>query len=148
MDETISIKTITALETHLVRHPVLRAGKPIDSCIFDGDFLDTTRHFGIFIDNELAGVISMFENRNANFSTPKQYQIRGMAVLESYQKRGLGGKLVQHVESEVKLLGGNLVWFNARDLAVPFYVKLGYQVSSEPFLAIGIVHFVMHKQLK
>ena len=36
-----NIKKISATETFLVRHPVLRAGKPIESCHFDGDDLET-----------------------------------------------------------------------------------------------------------
>ena len=39
------IKNISANETFLVRHPVLRAGKPIENCKFDGDELETTQHF-------------------------------------------------------------------------------------------------------
>ena len=35
-----NIKKISALETFPVRHPVLRAEKPIESCHFEGDDLE------------------------------------------------------------------------------------------------------------
>lgn len=36
------IKKIAALETYSVRPPAIRKGKPIESCRFDGDDLETT----------------------------------------------------------------------------------------------------------
>lgn len=36
------IKKIAAAETYSVRLPVLRKGKPIESCRFDGDDLETS----------------------------------------------------------------------------------------------------------
>ena len=50
----IEIKKITAFETIIVRHPVLRPGRPIESCHFDGDELLTTSHFGLYFENQLA----------------------------------------------------------------------------------------------
>ena len=41
-----SIKEIHFQETFEVRHPVLREGRPIETCFFDGDELETTKHFG------------------------------------------------------------------------------------------------------
>ena len=58
----MQIKEIVPLDTFSVRHPVLRAGKPIDNCRFEGDNLVTTKHFGIFEYSQLVGVISIFKN--------------------------------------------------------------------------------------
>lgn len=43
-----NIKKITDLETYSVRHVVLRKGKPIETCRFEGDDLPSTSHFGYF----------------------------------------------------------------------------------------------------
>ena len=91
----IEIKKISDFETIIVRHPVLRAGKPIESCHFDGDDLPTTSHFGLNLHNQLIAVISAFEVKNKLFTEENQYQIRGMAVLEEFQKRGFGEQLLQ-----------------------------------------------------
>ena len=51
------IKKITASETHLVRHPVLRKGRPKESCFFEEDDLETTNHFGLFLEQEIVAII-------------------------------------------------------------------------------------------
>jgi GNAT superfamily N-acetyltransferase len=141
------IREITAFETFLVRHPVLRNGKPIETCHFEDDNSPTTKHFGFFDNDNLVGVISLFQKRNDFFEQKKQFQIRGMAVLENYQKKGFGNKLVRHCENLVIQKKAGLIWFNARIIAVPFYEKLGYQTIGNKF-EIGDVglHFVMHNQ--
>lgn len=144
-----NIREIAATETFSVRHPVLRQGKPIESCRFDGDDLETTHHFGIFHENGLVGVISIFEAKSKFFIEEKQFQIRGMAVLEHHQKKGFGEALVKHAEKFIQKQNGDLIWFNARILAVGFYQKLGYQIIGDPF-DIGDIgqHYVLFKRVK
>lgn len=140
------IKKITALNTISVRNSVLRAGKNIESCLFEGDNLETTKHFGFFIDKKMVGVASIYENRNKLFKEFNQFQIRGMAILEDYQNKRFGEKLVLHCENYALLNQSNLIWFNARINAVAFYERLGYSKLGEAFeiLEIG-KHFVMFK---
>src|SRR5690606_14780837 len=131
--DTISITEISAADTHAVRQPVLRPGQPIESCLFDGDDLTTTKHFGVFVGSGLAGVLSLYNKPNAAFSVVNQCQLRGMAVLPEYQGQGLGARLIKHAESELLKTEYQLLWFNAREVAVPFYSKLGYRKSGEAF---------------
>lgn len=143
-----SIKQITSQETFAVRLPVLRPGKPIDSCIFDGDDLNTTAHFGIYNDEIIVGVTSIFQTSTPLLSQKQQFQLRGMAIVDSHQKRGLGDQLVQRAEQYVKENNAEVLWFNARQIAVGFYKKMGYETIGEPF-AIGDIgiHYVMYKLL-
>ena len=143
------IKEISSSDTISVRHPVLRAGKPIDSCRFDGDDLDTTKHFGIFEEENLVGVISIFKNNHAYFENNDCYQIRGMAVLENFQKQGLGEKLLMHSEEYIRNQKSSLIWFNARQTAVGFYEKLGYKKNADAFEIQDVgTHYVMYKKLR
>src|SRR6476620_4962773 len=120
----IEIKEIPTELTYSVRQPILRPGKPIESCFFEGDKLDTTTHYGIFIDKEVVGVVSVFLNSNTNFTETKQFQLRGMAVSDSVQKKGLGKLLLEEVENCIFQKNENVViWFNARESAVAFYKK-------------------------
>ena len=142
----LSIKSIASKETFPVRHPVLRAGKSLESCTFDGDDLSSTIHFGLYIDDALVGVISVFEVSNNIFIKKRQFQIRGMAVLESHQKKGCGEKLIRYVEENLR---GEFIWFNAREIAVGFYKKLGYAPIGMPFEINDVgVHYVMYKNLE
>lgn len=146
----IFIKEITAESTFSVRQPVLRPGKPIESCHFEGDNLSTTKHFGYYEEQNLIGVISLFQNSNENFSLKNQYQIRGMAILENHQKKGIGASLVLHTEDYLKKEDTHLIWFNARESAVIFYKKLGYEIiKGAAFEITGVgSHFLMFKLQK
>lgn len=144
----IKIQNISSTDTFLVRHPVLRAGKPIESCVFDGDNLPSTKHFGLYIKEKLVGVVSVFKNNNTIFIIENQFQIRGMAVLPEFQKKGFGEDLVKHCENYVKNLNGTIIWFNARKNAVPFYKKLGYNKIGNPFSIADIgIHYLMKKEI-
>ncbi|WP_116789617.1 GNAT family N-acetyltransferase [Flavobacterium psychrotrophum] len=143
-----TLKQITSQDTFAVRQPVLRPEKPVESCVFDGDDLPTTIHFGIFEGSTLAGIISVFKADHDFFTENTQYQIRGMAVLDNFQKRGLGDKLVRHAEKHISSLKGERIWFNAREAAVGFYERMGYAIIGDAF-PIGDIgsHYVMHKKI-
>jgi predicted GNAT family N-acyltransferase len=144
----ITFRKITAAASYPVRHEVLRKGKPIDSCRFDGDDLPTTQHYGLFENDSLQGIISLFENSNRLFEATKQIQIRGMAVLEHNQGKGYGKQLVQYCEKVLLDSDCELIWFNARENAKGFYQKLGYTTVGTPFNIEGIgIHYVMWKKL-
>jgi ribosomal protein S18 acetylase RimI-like enzyme len=143
-----SIKQISSQETLAIRQTVLRPGKPIDSCIFDGDDLDSTFHIGIYEGDNLAGILSGFEVSSSLFTETRQFQLRGMAVLEAYQKKGLGDQLMQYAEALIKQRDGTIIWFNARKIAVGFYSKMNYNIIGEPFEIGDIgIHYVMYRRL-
>ena len=144
----IKIQNISSIDTFLVRHPVLRTEKPIESCVFEGDNLPSTKHFGLFVEEKLVGVVSFFKNKNSSFNIKNQFQIRGMAVLPEFQKKGFGKNLVNHCENYVKSANETLIWFNARESAVAFYEKLGYRKVGNPFSIADIgIHFLMQKEI-
>ncbi|UKM66300.2 GNAT family N-acetyltransferase [Flavobacteriaceae bacterium GSB9] len=143
-----NIKQISANKTYEVRQPILRPGKPIETCYFEGDQLKTTLHFGIFSDKNLLGVSSFFKNNHPSLSESTQYQLRGMAVLTSHQGKDLGRTLLNYGEQALKLKQVNIIWCNAREVSVSFYKKNNYQTFGSPFIIEGIgPHYVMFKKL-
>jgi predicted GNAT family N-acyltransferase len=145
----IEVKNISSNDTISVRHPVLRNGKSLETCFFEGDILQTTKHFGVFFDKNIIGVVSVFKNININFADKNQYQIRGMAVLDEYQNKRFGKKLIEICETTILNENGNLIWLNAREKAVSFYEKSGYVKSGIIFNIdiIGIHHLMMKNLL-
>lgn len=142
------LKEITALETYSVRHPVLREGKPMESCHFEGDDLQSTIHLGLFINCALVGVVSLFKTKNIDFAEKHHFQIRGMAVLKHHQKMGYGERLLKEAELYAQKYKSDLLWFNARETALIFYEKMGYSVHGNSFLIGDIgTHFVMYKKM-
>lgn len=143
-----SIKKITAQETFLIRNLVLRPGKQIGTCYFEGDNLEQTTHFGYYDNKKIVGVVSVFKNKNSIFKSTKQYQIRGMAILEEFQGNGFGKLLVKHCEDYLIARSANIVWFNARENAVLFYEKLDYNKIGFPFNITNVgIHILMFKKL-
>ncbi len=58
----VTVKEITTEESISVRHPVLRQGKPIESCYFEGDDKPATFHLGLYYYGDLIGVATFMEN--------------------------------------------------------------------------------------
>ena len=145
----MKIKKISSIETYPVRHEVLRKGKPIETCQFKGDDDENTVHFGLYQNERLNGIISIFKEKNELFSEINQFQIRGMAVLEEFQGKGFGAELVKEAENHCISLNTDLIWFNARENAVPFYKKLDYIIIGDSFLIPDVgIHFAMYKKIR
>ena len=144
----MEIKKINSIDTYPVRHEVLRKGKPIETCQFKGDDDENTIHFGLYQNERLIGIISIFKEKNDLFSETNQFQIRGMAVLEAFQGKGFGAELVKEAENHCINLNTKLIWFNARENAVSFYKKLDYKIIGDSFLIPDVgIHFVMYKKI-
>ncbi|WP_027137112.1 GNAT family N-acetyltransferase [Gaetbulibacter saemankumensis] len=142
------IKQIDSNTTHLIRGPILRPRKPLKTCIFDGDDLKDTIHLGIYHSDILVGVVTFLNKPQDLLSSEKQYQLRGMAVLESYQRQGLGNMLIAHGEQLLKKQNVNTIWCNAREIALKFYIKNGFKIIGNPFNIKGIgTHYVMFKNI-
>ena len=142
----ITINKINYLDTFPVRSAVLRQGKPIETCFFLSDDAVGTTHFGLYIENNIIGVASVFTSKNENFDIKNQFQLRGMAILEEYQSAGFGKLLIEEIFNFIKINQVELLWFNARETAVPFYEKLGCTKKGASFEIPEIgSHFLMYK---
>jgi len=142
------IKTIDAKSIYPVRHSVLRQGKPLSSCIFNGDNLETTIHIGGFIGDNLIAISTMLENNNTSHELSNAIQLRGMAVLKEHQKKGYGQQLLKFAEKLSKENNKTFLWMNARVKAVDFYQKLNYNKVGNVFEVLDVgKHYVMFKKL-
>lgn len=146
-DPTMDVKQIDFKDTYPIRHQMLRPGKPVETCHFDGDDDDLSFHLGAFIDDKLASVASFYlkahpEIKNAEY----QYQLRGMATLPEYQHQGLSRALLKAAFPIIQNNHVNLLWCNARVEASGFYQKVGFEKVSEEFLIPDVgPHYLMAK---
>lgn len=145
---TLASKVITAEETYPVRHPVLRKGRPIASCMLAGDELPDTFHIGGFLNDKLIAVASFYKEELIAHEFYNAAQLRGMAVLEEYHGHGYGRQLLQFGEELLKKKAKTTVWMNARVSAFGFYTNLGYHKVG-PIFEIPLVgeHYVMFKKI-
>jgi len=143
----IKIKKIGAEEAIPIRQAVLRQGKPISSCIFKGDELKSTVHFGLFSKGKLVAVTTFNDNQHLGFKG-SQIQLRGMAVLDQYKTKGYGRLLLETGEQLATQKKVTILWFNARIAAIPFYEKFGYKSIGSSFEIPDVgTHFVMYKEM-
>lgn len=74
-------------------------------------------------------------------------KMRQVAVDAEAQGTGIGSHMVAFSESLARTHGYKEMVLNARDTAVPFYLKLDYEIVGEPFEEVTIPHRKMVKIL-
>ncbi|MBK1834992.1 GNAT family N-acetyltransferase [Roseibacillus ishigakijimensis] len=74
------------------------------------------------------------------------WQIRYMAVAPAHAGQGLGRSILHGLEQHACQQGARRIILNARERAVPFYQKHGYQITAPgPLLWNILPHFFMEK---
>ncbi len=83
-----------------------------------------------------------------HFNTIREAQIRYMAIDIMHQRKGLGSRLLEALESRARELGAARIVLDAREAALGFYRKHGYAVQGEGHVLFErIAHVRMVKQL-
>ena len=98
--------------------------------------------FGINVDSKWVGSCQY-----QLFPEIKTAKMRQVAILKSFQGKGLGKILISESEKSIIKLGMNKVTCHARETAIPFYETLHYNCISELFEEVGIPHKKMEKML-
>jgi predicted GNAT family N-acyltransferase len=143
----IRISEIKAEETYPIRKSVLREGMTL-SHEMNADHDADTLHLGLFDKDQLVCIGSFMKASNANFKG-LQYQLRGMGSAIGFQGKGYGKELLAEAEKILKDRGADLLWCNARVVALEFYRKLGYKSIGDVFEVDQVgPHFVMFKNLR
>jgi N-acetylglutamate synthase-like GNAT family acetyltransferase len=95
-----------------------------------------------FDDDEMVGCCMLCKENN------ERIKLRQMAVHENVQGKGLGAAILNFAENIARDKGYKTIFMHARETAVGFYEKLGYQINSEVFNEVNIPHYVMEKRLE
>lgn len=82
------------------------------------------------------------------FNSTTEAQIRYMAVAKTYERQGIGRELINAIEAHTRDTGHENIILDAREPAIDFYKKLGYEVSEKSYLLFDeIQHFRMKKNI-
>lgn len=143
----ISTRLISATETFPLRHQM----RPLRSVDNQGNSEDSepgTFHVGAFLGEKLVGIASFNQESHKDFPSTKPYRLRGMASDEGHQGLGIGRQTLLFGIAELRKRGGDLLWCNAREIAFPFYEKMGLTLHG-PMFDIPTIgpHKVMYKHL-
>ena len=105
-------------------------------------------HCVALLDGVVVGcVLWLADGPSASPPASRAGKLMQMAVAESMRGQEVGRRLVRELERKVAADGVAVVRMHARESALPFYDKLGYEVVSELFSEVGIPHRVMRRTL-
>jgi len=145
----MELKEITANDTYPLRHKILRPHQPLSYCEYPGDFELQNFHLGWYDEEELVCIGSFYQEKYSDLPGELHYRLRGMATLENYRNRQLALKLLQAGMKRLKEKGTDLMWCNARIVALGLYEKAGMKVHGGIFEMEGIgPHKVMYINLR
>lgn len=100
-------------------------------------------HFVAMLDDRVVGCVVLLPLDDKM----QHAQLMQMAVDGRLQGHGVGRRLVDALEAFAKGEGIVQVTCHARDNAIGFYERIGYEVYDEPFVEVGIMHRHMKKLL-
>lgn len=148
---SFSVRLIAPEATRRLRHEVLWAHRPnISDCSIDIDRRSDALHLGAFDEQErLVGVCSLFEMATPKLEGTKQIRLRAMATSSAVRGMGAGAAIVQEALRLAGGMGYDLLWCDARKVALGFYAKLGFGRIDEWYEVplIGL-HQLMFYRLK
>ena len=146
----MKVLRINAADTYPIRQQVLIPDHDPKKAKFESDDdEDISFHLGAFHESQLVSVASFYYDRNMIFPDQHQYQLRGMATLQDFQRLGLSSELLNMAFPIIKQNFCSLLWCNARVTAIGFYQKVGFKIQDEtPFEIEGIgPHVLMYKNI-
>lgn len=121
-------------------------------------FIDEQHFVEEFDDiDQAAGHLVLFEDgrplaTGRFFPDPKDqtgqtYILGRIAVMQTDRKRGLGRRLISHLEDRAGQLGGGQARLCAQYTARAFYEKLGYLAVGQPYISEDCLHIDMEKSI-
>ena len=134
----MDIRTISWQQTIPLRHRVLWPSKPPEFCHIDGD--EDGLHFGVFVNELLVCVASVYLNQN-------RARLRKFATDIDYQNQGIGSKMLMHIIQSSKQSKAKFFCCDARETALDFYKRFGMRVSSERFYKENVAYYKMEVAL-
>ena len=141
------VKFILAEEVLPLRSLMLRNGKPLAECVFEGDTAYDTFHLG-YVTAEGIKSIATFMRNDFFEGEGEGYQLRGMATHPDEGGKGYGKALINFAIEYLKEYKTGYLWCNARSSAANFYKKLGFISQSPEFDIPGIgFHYEMKLNL-
>lgn len=117
---------------------------PASMARFECDKYPQTIHFGAFTGDKTAVACI-----TATPDIKTVWQLRAMAVDPQFRGTGAGRGLMEYVENAMAENGVTKLWCHAREKAIPFYEKLGWQIDSQWYHVRSIgPHKRMGKRIK
>ena len=146
--KNLNIKLVEAKDIRLLRHKMLRQGKKFSTTSYNRDNEENTFHLAAFLGDEIVSCGTFYPEKTDRIYSKNSYRLRGMATDVNFRRKGFGRELMLASFQKLKLLKADILWCNARLVAISFYKSLGFKIIGDIFdiKEIG-PHYYMYKEI-
>ena len=144
----IEIKKIDAEEIRSLRHSELRKGQDFIETSYLKDHDRSTFHMACIIDNRAVSCATFYPEKSIKTQSRNAYRLRGMVTDINFQRKGYASELMKESFKELKKRQCDMLWCNARLVAIDFYNSVEFKVAGDLFDIEGIgPHYYMYKEI-
>ena len=144
----VEIKKVFAEEVRPLRHSELRKGQDFFTTSYIEDYEAGTFHMACIVDEKIVTCASYYPEKSIKIKSKRGYRLRGMATDSNFQRKGYATDLMNESFKELKNRDCDMVWCNARLVAVEFYKSAGFKITGKIFDIAEIgPHYYMYKEI-
>jgi len=144
----MDIKVVAAKDIRPLRNLVLRPNLPIETTYYDLDNDIETFHLASIMDNTIISIGTFYPENDIELQTKNGYRLRGMATDPKFRRKSAATKLMKESFVLLKEKKCDVLWCNARLVAVEFYKSLGFKITGKIFDIPSIgPHYKMYKSV-
>ena len=142
------IAIVKASQVRPLRNLVLRPGLPIETTYYKEDNDIGTIHLAYIINKEIISIGTFYPQNDSILKSKNGYRLRGMATHPKFRRNSSASKLMKEAFIILKNKNCDILWCNARLIALDFYKSLGFNIDGKEFNIKEIgPHFKMWKSL-
>lgn len=138
---TNNINSATYKDALTIRYKVFVDEQKVPAALEVDAFEDLSLHLVLYKGVEPIATARIYELTNAT------YKVQRVAVLKEYRTSGIGTILMKEIEKKAHIYKATKLTLGSQNTAIPFYEKLGYEITSTEFMDAGIPHHAMTKIL-
>ena len=144
----VNIRKVDAKKVRPLRHSELRKGQDFSTTSYLEDYEVDTFHMACIVDEKIVTCASFYPEKSIKIKSNNAYRLRGMATASNFQRKGYATDLMSESFKELKNRDCDVVWCNARLVAVDFYKYIGFKITGDLFDIAGIgPHYYMYKEI-
>ena len=143
----LEINKVDAEKIRSLRHSELRKGQDFSTTSYLKDYEEATFHMACIVDDKIVTCATFYPEKSIRIKSDNAYRLRGMATDSNFQRKGYASDLMKESFKELTKRECDILWCNARLVAVDFYKSVGFKITGELFDIAGIgPHYYMDKK--
>ena len=144
----VNIRKVDAEIIRPIRHSELRKGQDFSTTSYLKDYELDTFHMAYISNEKIVTCATFYPEKSIKIKSENAYRLRGMATDSNFQRKGYASDLMAESFKKLKNRDCDMVWCNARLVAVDFYKSVGFKITGELFDIEGIgPHYYMYKEI-